>query len=77
MLTIASRQKFSFPETFTCNDTHVYPDAQTGKMILREAVSTYTFASQSTQTANNNRKTMTDLVSDLTRSLVKQGYQKQ
>jgi hypothetical protein len=40
-------------------------------------VSTYTFASQSTQTANNNRKTMTDLVSDLTRSLVKQGYQKQ
>jgi hypothetical protein len=77
MLTIASRQKFSFPETFTCNDTHVYPDAQTGKMILREAASTYTFAPQSTQTANNNGKTMIDLVNALTQTLVRQGYKQQ
>jgi hypothetical protein len=77
MLTIASRQKFSFPETFTCNDIHVYPDAQTGKMILREAASTYTFSPQSTQTANNNGKTMIDLVNALTQTLVRQGYKQQ
>jgi hypothetical protein len=77
MLTIASRQKFSFPETFTCNDTHVYPDAQTGKMILREAASTYIFSPQSTQTANNNGKTMIDLVNALTQTLVRQGYKQQ
>jgi hypothetical protein len=77
MLTISSRQKFSFPSTLTCDDTHVYPDSQTGKMILREASSIYIFAAQNTQMANNNGQTMADLVNALTASLVKQGYQKQ
>jgi hypothetical protein len=76
-LTVGTRQKFSFPNTFTCNETHVYPDVQTGNLILSQASSTYTFSSLTTQTANNNGQTLTDLVNALTKSLVKQGYQKQ
>jgi len=77
MLTISSRQKFSFPSTLTCDDTHVYPDSQTGNPILNESSSTYTFAPQNTQTANNNGQTLTDLIGALTNTLAGQGYQKQ
>jgi hypothetical protein len=76
-LAISRTLKFSFPNIFSCNETHVYPDTQTGNLVLREAVSTYTFSPAATQTANNNGQTMTDLVNELIRSLVKQGYQKQ
>ena len=76
-LTVGARQKFSFPNTFTCNDTHLYPDANTGNLVLSQANSTYTFLSPTTQTANNNGQTLTDLVNALTHSLVKLGYQKQ
>jgi hypothetical protein len=77
LLNIGNKQKFSFPNTLSCNDTHVYPDPQTGSMVLREAVSIYTFAAPDTQNANNNGQTMLDLVTALTKSLVKQGYQQQ
>ena len=77
LLTIANKRKFSFPSTFVCNDTHVYPDEQTGNMVWRETVSTYSFASTNTQAANNNGQTLIDLIAALTQSLVKQGYQKQ
>jgi len=76
-LTIATKRKFSFPNSFDCNDTHAYPDTQTGKIILREASSNYNFASGNTQTANNTGQTLADLVNALTKSLEKQGYQKQ
>jgi hypothetical protein len=76
-LTVGARQKFSFPNTFTCNDTHLYPDANTGNLVLSQSNSTYTFLSPTTQTANNNGQTLIDLVNALTQSLVKQGYQKQ
>jgi len=72
-LVIGNKKKFSFPNSFTCNDTHVYPNAQTGNLILREAASTYLFASPDTQTANNSGQTLADLVNALTKSLAKQG----
>ena len=43
-LTIANKRQFSFPDTFACNETHVYPDPQTSNMVLSESVSTYTFS---------------------------------
>jgi hypothetical protein len=76
-LTIASKKTFSFPNTFACNDSHVYPDPQTGKMILREAASTYIYATQTTVSANNNGQTLADLVNALTQTLAKQGYKPQ
>jgi hypothetical protein len=74
-LTIGQKMYFSFPNTFAADATHVYPDSQTGNMVLSESSSIYTFVPQSTQTANNTGQTMTDLVNALTRSLASQGYQ--
>jgi hypothetical protein len=76
-LAIANKKTFSFPGTFACSDSHVYPDAQTGVMILREATSTYTYSSANTQSANNGGQTLADLVNALTQTLVKQGYKAQ
>jgi hypothetical protein len=59
------------------NDTHVYPDPQSGKMVLREASSTYNFAPSTTRTANNNGQTLVDLVNNLTASLAQRGYKLQ
>ena len=73
-LTIAKRRKLSFPDTFATSETHVYPDPQTGNMVLSESTSAYTFLSSNTQAANNNGQTMADLVNTLTNSLVRQGY---
>jgi hypothetical protein len=76
-LTIGTKKKFSFPMSFACNDTHIYPDPNNGNMILREATSTYLFTTPDTQSANNNGQTLADVVNVLTQSLAKQGYQKQ
>jgi hypothetical protein len=73
-LTIAKKRQFSFPDTFATSETHVYPDSQTGNMVLIESDSAYTFLSSNTQAANNNGETMADLVNTLTNSLVRQGY---
>ena len=77
LLTIGSNKYFSFPNIFKGEVTHVHPDSQTGNPILSESSSTYTFASQNTQNANNNGQTLTDLINALTTSLASQGYQKQ
>jgi hypothetical protein len=77
LLTIGKGINFSFPDIFSCSDNHVYPDPQTGNMILREATSIYQYTEQTTQTANNNKKTVTDLVNALTAALTNQGYKKQ
>ena len=77
MLTIGQRKYFSFPNTFANDATHVYLDSVTGKMVLSESASTFLFMAQDTQNANNNGRTLTDLVNALTHSLVQQGYQKQ
>jgi len=76
-LTIANKKYFSFPDIFLCEATHVYPDQQNGNLVLSESSSTYTFAPQNTQAANNNGQTLTDLINALTSTLAKQGYQKQ
>jgi hypothetical protein len=76
-LAIAKKRTFSFPDTFSCVDNHIYPDTNTGKIIMVDASSTYQFAPANTQTANNAGQTLTDLVNALTKSLEKQGYQKQ
>jgi hypothetical protein len=76
-LPIGNRKTFSFPDTFSCNDNQIYPDLQTGNMILRQAVSTYEFAPQATQTANQTGQTVADLVNTLTRTLAREGYQEQ
>ncbi len=76
-LTIGTKKTFSFPSTFACNDSHVYPDPQTGVMILREATSTYTYTTLATQTANNSGETLADLVNSLTQNLAKLGYKSQ
>jgi len=77
VLNIGQKKYFSFPDSFASDATHVYPDSQTGKMILNESFSTFIFMAQSTQNANNNGQTLTDLVNALTGSLASQGYQKQ
>jgi len=76
-LAVGTKQTFSFPDIFVCNETHVYPDSKTSNMVLTEADSTYTFAAATTQTANNKGQTMADLVNTLINKLVKQGYQEQ
>jgi hypothetical protein len=76
-LAIAKKRTFSFPNTFTCVDNHIYPDTNTGNIIMVDANSSYQFAPANTQTANNAGQTLTDLVNALTKSLEKQGYQKQ
>jgi hypothetical protein len=76
-LTIAKKRQFSFPDTFTTSETHVYPDSQTANMVLIESDSAYTFLPSNTQAANNGGQTMADLVNTLTTSLVRQGYKQQ
>ena len=76
-LTVGKKKYFTFPNTFADTATHLYPNPQTGSMILNEANSTYTFLLKDTQNANNNGLTVTDLVNALTRSLTNQGYQSQ
>jgi hypothetical protein len=76
-LTIGQSKYFSFPNTFANDATHVYPDPQTGKMVLSESSSMFIFAAQNTQKANNTGQTLADLVNALTQSLAGQGYQKQ
>ena len=77
VLTIGQKKYFSFPNTFASDATHVYPDSQTGKMVLSESSSRVTFMAQSTQNANDNGQTLADLVNSLTKSLASQGYQTQ
>jgi hypothetical protein len=77
LLTIGQSNYFSFPNTFDSDATHVYPDSQTGKMVLGESSSEFIFMAQNTQNANNNGQTLADLVNALTQSLASQGYQKQ
>ena len=77
MLTIGKKKYFSFPNTFASDATHVYPDSQTGNLVLSESSSIYTFVPQSTQTANNTGQILADLVNSLTKSLASQGYQTQ
>ncbi len=76
-LAIAKKRTFSFPNTFTCVDNHIYPDTNTGNIIMVDANSSYQFAPANTQTANNAGQTLPDLLNALTKSLEKQGYQKQ
>ncbi|MFZ0829018.1 MAG: LamG-like jellyroll fold domain-containing protein [Verrucomicrobiia bacterium] len=76
-LTVARNKYFSFPDNFFCDATQVYPDLQTGNLVLNESSSFYAFLPQLTQTANNTGQNLTDLVNALTRSLASQGYQKQ
>jgi hypothetical protein len=73
-LQIAAKKYFSFPGTFSCNNTHIYPDAKTGNLILREATSAYTFMTANTQTANNTAQTVADVIAAQVKTLVKQGY---
>lgn len=75
-LTIGTHKTFSFPNAFICNDTHIYPDTS-GNLVLRETTSSYNFAQRDTQTANDSYRTITDLVTVLTKNLTKLGYQPQ
>ncbi len=76
-LAIGRKQSITFPATFAGDNTHVYPNPKNGNMILTESTSTFIFASQATQKANNSGQTLTDLVNALTQGLVKKGYQPQ
>ncbi len=76
-LIIAKKRTFTFPNTFNYVDTHVYPDAQTGSLIQLDASSSYQFITANTQTANNTGQTLPDLINALSKTLEKQGYQKQ
>jgi hypothetical protein len=76
-LKIANRLDFSFPGVFTGSDTHLFPDSQTGDMVLQTAISTYTYSVNGTQTANNKGETMEDLVNALTHKLAAEGYKPQ
>jgi hypothetical protein len=77
MLYLDWNHRISFPATFDCAITKVYPDATTGSMVLREATSTYKFAQQVTLLSNVAGATMWDLVNANEKTLAKQGYQKQ
>jgi hypothetical protein len=77
LLTVGKKKIVSFPNIFTDTATHIYPDSQTGNMILDESTSFYNFLSQNTQEANNKGETMSDLVNALTRVLTVKGYKKQ
>ena len=76
-LTIAKKRTFTFPNTFTGVDTHVYPNTQNGSLIQLDTTSSYQFISANTQTANNTGQTLPDLINTLSKTLEKQGYQKQ
>jgi hypothetical protein len=73
-LNVGYRQFYSFPATFSGVLTQVYPDPISGNPVLDESSSTYTYAAQTTQAANNGGATITNLVNALTKSLAKQGY---
>lgn len=76
-LNIAANTTFQFPPVFTFTGVQASADPQTGNMSMREATSTYLFSPPATQAANNGGKTLFDLVSALTSSLARQGYQLQ
>jgi hypothetical protein len=76
-LIIGKNKYFSFPNTLANDATHVYPDPQTGNMVLDESGSIFVFLAQNTQKANNTGQTLTDLVNTLIQWLESQGYQKQ
>jgi hypothetical protein len=77
LLTIGNGKTYSFPNTFNSDATHVYPDPQTGKMVLIESTSEFAFMPRSTQNANNSGQTLTDLINALTKLLASQGCQPQ
>jgi Concanavalin A-like lectin/glucanases superfamily/Immunoglobulin domain len=76
-LAVGNNQTFSFPNSFNCNDTQIYPGPQTGNLVLNQANSTYAFAPTATQSANNAGRTVADLVNVTVRQLVRQGYRLQ
>jgi hypothetical protein len=69
--------RISFPATFDCTITKVYPDAATGSMVLRKATSTYIYSQQSTVFSSAAGSTVWDLINADEKNLAKQGYQKQ
>jgi hypothetical protein len=73
-LTIGTRQYYSFPGTLTGVVTDIYPDPTTGTLLRYEASGNYTFAGQTTQTANNTGELTTDLTNALIKTLTAQGY---
>ncbi|MDR3457835.1 MAG: hypothetical protein P4N60_10350 [Verrucomicrobiae bacterium] len=81
-LLIGTKKTYSFPNTFSYSGAQAYPNVQAGNlaagdMVLREATSSYSFLQKNTQAANDGGQTVSDLVSALVKSLVKQGYQPQ
>ena len=76
-LTIGRGKYFTFPSTLSYNSLHVYPDLQSTNLILRDATSSYSYQSGSTQAANDGGKNLADLIADLKASLIRQGYQAQ
>jgi hypothetical protein len=73
-LNIGAKQSFVFPSSFAGENTHAYPDSQTGQMKLDAATSSFTFAALATQTANNAGQTVQDLVNAQVKTLTSQGY---
>ena len=76
-LPVGGKQYVSFPHTLSATTTHVYPNENTGDLILSETKSTFTFQPQDTQAANKAGQTAADLVNDLIQNLTHKGYQKQ
>ncbi len=76
-LIIGTRKSILFPNSFTFESTDVYPDPVTGYTVMLEGSSTYNFAPQATQSANNGGQTLADLVNASVASLNRQGYQSQ
>ncbi len=74
-LNTGHRKFISFPDTFTFDSTDVYSDPDTGNAVMQEASSTYTYAPEVTQSANDNGQTLADLVNALTTWLQRRGYQ--
>ncbi|MGO8836785.1 MAG: FG-GAP-like repeat-containing protein [Limisphaerales bacterium] len=77
LLAIGTNTFFTFPNTFDSKATHVYPDPQTGSMVLGESSAKFTFMAQNTRNANNKGETLADLVNALTEFLAGRGYQEQ
>lgn len=76
-LSVSWSKKISFPNKLAYDGIHVYPDPQTGSLILSEAQSAFTFSSAATQNANNTGETLVDLVNAQVALLIKQGYSRQ
>ena len=73
-LAVGGQQVHVFPPTLSGALTDVYPDPNTGKYLLDEASSTYTFAPGKTQAVNNTGQTVTDLINAQIKTLTAQGY---